>query len=174
MLRRLSLATLTIPAVTITACASYTERSPAAVGTILFVCEHGNVKSLMAASYFNDLAQRRGIGVRAISRAAALDSVTAAADVAASQRVTVINTALPAGPDVRGKTVESWNDVPAATVDYAAARDSLKAHISGLVAQLQAGATPECGRQMPHDNRLERAVSGTPMWLRTAAAQPGI
>jgi arsenate reductase len=166
MLRQLSLATLTIAAVTITACASHTERPPAAVGTILFVCEHGNVKSLMAASYFNDLARRRGIGVRAISRAAALDSVTvpapivaglkddgfdvaafrpialSAADVAASQRVIVINTALPAGPDVRGKTVESWNDVPAATVDSAAARDSLKAHISGLVAQLQAGGDP--------------------------------
>jgi arsenate reductase len=166
MLRHSSLATLTIAAAAITACASHTEHPPAAVGTILFVCEHGNVKSLMAASYFNDLARERNVGVRAMSRAAALDSVTvptaivaglkddgfdvaefrpialSAVDVAASQRVIVISTALPAGADVRGKTVESWNDVPAASVDYAAARNSLKAHVSQLVAQLQAVGDP--------------------------------
>lgn len=166
MLRQLSLATLTIAAVTITACASHAERATASVGAILFVCEHGNVKSLMAASYFNDLARERGVGPRAISRAAALDSVTvpaaivaglrddgfdvsefrpialSAADVAAARRVIVISTVLPAGAYLAGKTVESWNDVPAASVDYAAARNSLKSHVSKLVAQLQAVDDP--------------------------------
>jgi arsenate reductase (thioredoxin) len=32
--------------------------------------------------------------------------------------------------------IEQWNDVPPASVDYAAARDSLKSHIKKLVEQL--------------------------------------
>lgn len=35
---------------------------------VVFVCEHGNVKSLMAASYFNQLAAQRGLRWRAVSR----------------------------------------------------------------------------------------------------------
>ena len=43
---------------------------------ILFVCEHGNVKSLMAASYFNQMAQARGLPYRGVSRGVAPDSTT--------------------------------------------------------------------------------------------------
>jgi len=32
--------------------------------------------------------------------------------------------------------IEQWNDVPPASVDYGAARDSLQGHIKKLVAQL--------------------------------------
>jgi hypothetical protein len=32
--------------------------------------------------------------------------------------------------------IEEWNDVPPASVDYIAARDSLKGHIKRLVEQL--------------------------------------
>jgi arsenate reductase (thioredoxin) len=35
---------------------------------VLFVCEHGNVKSLMAASYFNQLARERRLPFQAVSR----------------------------------------------------------------------------------------------------------
>lgn len=38
---------------------------------VLFVCEHGNVRSLMAASYFNQLAQERRLLFRAVSRGTA-------------------------------------------------------------------------------------------------------
>jgi hypothetical protein len=43
---------------------------------VLFVCEHGNVKSLMAVSYFNQLAQERRLPFRAVSRGTAPDSTT--------------------------------------------------------------------------------------------------
>ena len=36
--------------------------------TILFVCEHGSAKSVVAAAHFNRLAVQRGLDVRAISR----------------------------------------------------------------------------------------------------------
>lgn len=43
---------------------------------VLFVCEHANVKSLMAASYFNQLAQERRLPYRAVSRGTAPDPTT--------------------------------------------------------------------------------------------------
>lgn len=36
--------------------------------TVLFICEHGSAKSVVAAAHFNRLAARRGLGVRAVSR----------------------------------------------------------------------------------------------------------
>jgi arsenate reductase len=128
---------------------------------VLFVCEHGNVKSLMAASYFNQLARERRLPFRAVSRGSAPDSTTVppaiiqglrgdgfdvrsfhpspvrASDVSASQRVITIGTALPTDAQVTIQpTIEQWNDVPPASVDYGAARDSLKGHIKKLVEQL--------------------------------------
>jgi protein-tyrosine-phosphatase len=128
---------------------------------VLFVCEHGNVKSLMAASYFNQLAQERRLPFRAVSRGTAPDSTAVpsaiiqglrgdgfdvssfhpsavkASDVSASQRVITIGTALPTEVQITAQPkIEQWNDVPPASVDYGAARDSLKVHIKKLVEQL--------------------------------------
>lgn len=113
---------------------------------VLFVCEHGNVRSLMAASYFNQLAQeRRCFSVRCRVAPRALDSTTVppaiiqglrsdgfdvrsfhpsavrASDVSASQRVITIGAELPtdAQPAARPKT-EEWNDVSPSSFDYGA------------------------------------------------------
>jgi hypothetical protein len=43
---------------------------------VLFACEDGNVKSLMAVSHFNQLAQERRLPFRAVSRGTAPDSTT--------------------------------------------------------------------------------------------------
>lgn len=97
------------------------SRKPAQtnVSQVLFVCEHGNVKSLMAASYFNQLAQERQLPLRAVSRGSAPDSTAvplgivqglrgdgfdvssfhpsavSPSDVSAAQPVITIGTALP-------------------------------------------------------------------------------
>jgi protein-tyrosine-phosphatase len=128
---------------------------------VLFVCEHGNVKSLMAASYFNQLARERRLPFQAVSRGSAPDSTTVppaiiqglrvdgfdvssfhpsavrATDVSASQLVITIGTTLPTDAQtIAQPKIEQWNDVPPASVDYGAARDSLQDHIKKLVAQL--------------------------------------
>ena len=36
--------------------------------TIIFVCEHGAAKSIIAASYFNKLANEKGLNIQAIAR----------------------------------------------------------------------------------------------------------
>ena len=45
--------------------------------TVLFVCEHGSAKSVVAAAYFNRLATERQIGLRADSRGTNPDEAVA-------------------------------------------------------------------------------------------------
>lgn len=143
----------------LSACASPPE--PASRShQVLFVCEHGNVKSLMAASYFNELAQARGLPFRAVSRGSAPDSDTVPDfvkkplmaegfdvsafrpqrvtpdDIAASDRVIGISTALQAETTSAAAKLEEWNDVPAASTDYARSRDSIRAHVADLLERL--------------------------------------
>ena len=131
---------------------------------VLFVCEHGNVKSLMAASYFNQLAQASGLKIQAVSRGSAPDSdavpapiverlrrdginvsgfhplAVTAADVSTSQHVVTIGTVLPSSIAAKSSASEQWNDVPAASTDFSAARASLKAHVAELFEQLSRAA----------------------------------
>lgn len=132
---------------------------------VLFVCEHGNVKSLMAASYFNQLAKERGLSYRAISRGVAPDSTAVppaiiaglraegidvatfhpvavdTADISASRRVILINTALPENLQVVVAGTEQWTDVPPATTDYAAASAVLRSHVEQLIEEMHESVT---------------------------------
>jgi arsenate reductase (thioredoxin) len=126
----------------------------------LFVCEHGNVKSLMAASYFNELARERGLPFRAISRGSAPDSDTVpdairarlgaegfdvtgyrpvalgSADLASSAHIIAISTTLPASFTVPDERVEEWQDVPPASSDYAAASSRLRQRVRELLERM--------------------------------------
>ena len=136
----------------------HTPETPAT--QVLFVCEHGNVKSLMAASYFNAMAKERGLSARAVSRGTAPNSDTvplpiaqhlktegfdvsgfhptavSASDLSASQKVVTIGATLPAKTNPGNRQTEEWNDVPAASLDYDAASNSLKQHVKDLVDEL--------------------------------------
>ena len=128
---------------------------------VLFVCQHGNVKSLMAASYFNQEAEKLGLPYRAVARGVALDSTTVpepiaeglradgvdvsgfhpaevrASETAASARVVTIGATLP--PEAQkaaGARIEQWNDVPPASENFAGARDAIKAHVQLLIEKL--------------------------------------
>ncbi len=125
---------------------------------ILFVCEHGNAKSLMAACYLNRIAEARHLPVRAVARGVAPDSETVPmvvsrglldegfdvsgfhprkvqpADLESSTRVVVIGTSMPVGG--RGG-FEVWIDVPAASEDFQAASRELKRHIEELLSTVE-------------------------------------
>jgi arsenate reductase (thioredoxin) len=130
---------------------------------VLFVCEHGNVKSLMAASYFDRIARERGLHAHAVSRGAAPDSDSvppaiaealrgdgfdvsafrpakvSARDVAGAARVVTFGVELQA--DAGGAVAvprERWDDVPPASLDYARSRDALLVHVRALAAELAA------------------------------------
>jgi arsenate reductase len=138
------------------------EREPLSV---LMVCEHGSVKSLMAASLFNRSAMQRHLPYRAIARGVSPDaSVPApiatalqqegfdvahfaptkvsAAEVEQAARVVVIGL----NPEVlEGRAsapIDAWGDIPAASVNYAEARAAIQQHIDALLDEFEKGSPP--------------------------------
>ena len=124
------------------------------MNTVLFVCEHGAAKSIIAAAHFNKLASEKNLDLRAIARGtnpdAELSSNTVAglqadsltptesipqklslADVESARRV-VAFCELP--EEYRSKTViEQWDGVPPVSEDYEKARDAIVERIHRLV-----------------------------------------
>jgi protein-tyrosine-phosphatase len=129
---------------------------------VLFVCQHGAAKSVIAAAYFNRLARELGIAARATSAGTEPDSAIpigvleglAAAgldpgvpvpralvrdDAAGAWRVVTLGCELGAlSPP--GGTVERWDDVPAVSAGFARARDAIVARVRTLLATLPADA----------------------------------
>ena len=138
-------------------CATPVKREPLQV---LMVCEHGSVKSLMAASLFNKEAAQRHLPYRALSRGVRPDAAVpapiaasltkegfdvagfvpsrvSATDVAQAARVVVIGIEPEALGAQASATMDAWQDVPAASVDYAAASAALQKHITALLDDLE-------------------------------------
>jgi arsenate reductase len=126
--------------------------------TVVFVCEHGAAKSVIATAYFNKLAAERGLPDRAIYRGAnpqaelsvsalkglredglavpsAKPSPITAGDVTKATHIFAIGCSLPSHAASSGKA-ESWDDVPE-DQGYAAQRDAIKKHVERLLDQLQ-------------------------------------
>src|SRR5690242_16385787 len=57
-----------IPMALLLAAALLTVPEAKPAGTVLFVCEHGSAKSVVAAAHFNRIAAERGLPFRAIAR----------------------------------------------------------------------------------------------------------
>ena len=134
------------------------SRPSAASPKIVFVCEHGAAKSVIATAYFNKIAAERGLPDRAIYRGAnpqaelsvsalkglkedglalpsAKPSPITNADVTAATHIFAIGCALPAHAASSGKA-DSWDDVPE-DQGYAAQRDAIRKHVERLLDQLQ-------------------------------------
>lgn len=131
---------------------------------VVFVCEHGAAKSVLAATYFNQLAERSGLSVRAVARGTAPEAEVPRTVVEGLTHdgfapCTLIPTALAAEDCVDASHVVTfdqpqvtslvpdrarlitWNDLPPVSADYAIARDAVFARVRGLVADLGPGDT---------------------------------
>jgi hypothetical protein len=131
-----------------------TEQTP----VVIFVCEHGAAKSVVAAAHFNKLARERGINLRAIARGTNPDKEIApkaalglqadglkssepapkkisTADLTGAKRV-ITFCLLPDGYPGEVK-VESWDGVPSMDEDYGKARDWLVERINRLLEELR-------------------------------------
>ena len=131
----------------------------AASPTILFVCEHGAAKSVIAAAYFNKLAKERGLKYRAVFRGTNPDSTLATAaekglkedgietrgwkpeivtkkDMDAASRVVAMGCALPEKDAVAGE-IEEWNDISSVSQNYQVARDEIVKKVQSLVVDLE-------------------------------------
>jgi arsenate reductase (thioredoxin) len=130
----------------------------AALPQVVFVCEHGAAKSLIATAYFNKLAAERGLAARATFRGvdpqdalsvravaglkadgfaipAERPTAIAAADVGAATHIFAIGCVLPAGATASGKAA-SWDDVPD-DQGYGPMRDAIVRHVRALLDTLR-------------------------------------
>jgi len=136
------------------------EDKPAAekTPTILFVCEHGAAKSVIAAAYFDKLAKERGLKHRAVFRGTNPDPTLAVAaekglnedgidtrgwkpeivtkkDLDAASGIVTLGCALP-GKDAVTEKVDEWNDIPSVSQNYQIARDDIVKRVQSLVDDL--------------------------------------
>jgi arsenate reductase (thioredoxin) len=149
---------LTLLCVAALACKSH-QASPGS--DVVFICEHGAAKSVVASEYFNKLAAERGLTVRAVARGAdpqadlsvatvkglkadglppALDAPhpLTAAELRSSARIIAFDCKQPAMKALRSMDT-CWDDVPTVSDDYARARDAIRAHVATMIDQMQAG-----------------------------------
>ena len=126
---------------------------------VVFVCEHGAAKSIVAAAYFNQLAAERNVPVRAVARGltpqqelsqSAANGLLAdglspdlTAPVALNQgeahSALRLISFLPLPEGLAGdRALIEWDDVPATADGYDIARDRIVAHVKALIDELAA------------------------------------
>jgi protein-tyrosine-phosphatase len=139
--------TLTLPLA-----AQQTRETP----VVLFVCEHGAAKSVVAAAHFNRIAAEKGLAVRAIARGTDPDpelnplavkglagdglTFTSKPQRVSADEVTGARRAVALGCDLKkvapNAKIEQWDDVPPMGQDYGKSRDVIVDHIRKLLAEL--------------------------------------
>jgi len=124
---------------------------------VVFVCEHGGAKSVVAAALFNARASARHLPFRAESRGVVPDPGLAPAAVAGLRsdglapdrdvplrvgradvdRAAVVVAIDPLPPDLAQRArVEVWDAIPPISVDYKASRDAMLPRIEALLEEL--------------------------------------
>jgi arsenate reductase (thioredoxin) len=127
--------------------------------TILFVCEHGSAKSVIAAAHFNRLAGQRKLPYRAIARGInpdpeipqqvrvnlakdGLDVTTwkpqlvVEKDVREAARIVTFGCKLPFPEKITAGKLVDWQDVPSTSEDYERARTVIVDKIEALMKTL--------------------------------------
>ena len=121
---------------------------------VVFVCEHGAAKSVLAAAYFNQFAKGMGTNLRAVARGTNPDSELSPQtikglsddgltpselvpqklteiEIQSAQRV-VTFCELPV--EYHGQTIiERWDDIPPVSQNYEQARDTIVARIHQML-----------------------------------------
>lgn len=136
-------------------CSHQRQTSTPSTPTVVFVCEHGAAKSVIAAAYFNKLAAERHLNFHAIARGLTPQpelSTAAATGLKKdgvpypnetprrlsheeSQGAVLVVAFCPMPKTLRQARVESF-DVPAPNEGYDSSRDAILVHVKGLLDQL--------------------------------------
>lgn len=127
--------------------------------TVLFICEHGTVRSLIATLLFERYARQVGLHMTAVSRGTAIDSAVppwlqraltadhftlgtwrphtlAAADLASARYVVSFD--LPANISASTRAPRAqWDSLPSVSANYASGRDAIDTRVRRLVDSLQ-------------------------------------
>jgi protein-tyrosine-phosphatase len=131
----------------------YTSQDP----VIIFVCEHGAAKSIIAAAYFNKFAREKNLRFHAIARGtqpdAELSPIVVAGlhedglqpnesvprklsleDIETAQQI--ISFCELADEVKRKENIEQWKDVPPVSENYEKARDMIVGYLRHLIHNL--------------------------------------
>jgi hypothetical protein len=148
--------------------ANVKPQSPGLAGAqrarLVFVCEHGSVKSLVASLYFNRRAQQRGLPYRAVARGVAPDTAVPLSvreglkadgfDVSdfvpqlfqasdAEHAALVVSFDRDITKMVGGSVRHlKWDDLPGVLADYPRGRDAIVRQVDALVDDLARSASP--------------------------------
>ena len=134
-----------------------TQAATAQNNRIIFVCEHGAAKSVIAADYFNKLAKERGLPYEALCRATAPDSTLHTATRAglktdniqpnlSPQKISLTDTTnvkriilfTPLPKDFKtGIAVDDWSSIKNIDADYPHRRDAIVKQINLLLDALE-------------------------------------
>lgn len=157
MLKMRSASLLILGLLAVSVAASAQTKAVAAEPKVVFVCEHGAAKSVIATAYFNKLAAERGLPYRATFRATSpqealsvravqglksdgvaipegAPTAIADADIKGATHIFAIGCTLPANAVASGKS-KDWSDVPD-DKGYEAQRDAIVKHVKELLDQL--------------------------------------
>lgn len=128
------------------------------IPVIVFVCEHGSAKSIIAAAHLNRLAFERHLDLRAVARGTNPDATIPPHVIEGLRREKLtpdgdkpeqlsphdlegavrLVTFCELSNEYHGRTpVEQWTDVPPVSQNYERARDVIAQHVSGLVDKLK-------------------------------------
>ncbi|MBX7152372.1 hypothetical protein K1X84_12070 [bacterium] len=128
--------------------------------SILFICEHGSAKSIIAATYFQKTAAENNLKWNALSRGTHPDSILQLAtqrglegdgfntesmkpavltenDILKAEIVVTLGCKLPEEFNRFQNKILEWNDVPPISKDYSAARDVIRKNINLLLKSLK-------------------------------------
>jgi arsenate reductase (thioredoxin) len=127
--------------------------------TVLFVCEHGAAKSVIAAAHFNKIARERGLPYRAVARGTAPDAeipngvrqglqreglqltverpvLVAQADATAADRIVTFEVNLPTTVSSSKTSPTDWKSVPAVSADFTVASADIKRRVEALIDEI--------------------------------------
>jgi protein-tyrosine-phosphatase len=151
--------TLLISAIVWTALAAIGSAETPDKQIVVFVCEHGSAKSVIAATHFNRIAESKGLPYRAVSRGVHPDAevpeniksglladgfqgdpakpkLVAAEDISSAARVVTMGCELPKGSADRTEKVDDWKNLPAVGNGYVEARKAIVERVEILVKEL--------------------------------------
>lgn len=143
---------------------SYTPAARPVRTEVVFVCEHGSVKSLVAMEHFNRKAQARGLPYRAVARGIA-PARTVPKAVQTGLHADGFETSGFAPRPLRASDVDravvvvsfdqdiiaivagrsrhlAWDNLPAVLTDYSRGRNAILARIDVLIDELARGSSP--------------------------------
>lgn len=124
---------------------------------IIFVCEHGAAKSILAAAYFNQMARENNLGLTSVARGTHPDAELSPKTVAGLRADGLTPTeSVPMKLDSKElefaqrvvsfcalseeyrqqAQIEYWEDILSVSEDYERARDVILEHLKGLINHL--------------------------------------